>query len=78
MKKRADKGIIPWKELAELFVLLLKLILGEGIRNHLARAVIVVLAGAVGGYTGSEPILEAIPELFRMIDEDEDEGKDDK
>lgn len=70
MKKRADKGIIPWKELAELFVLLLKMVLGEGIRNHVARAVIVVIAGAIGGYTGSEPLLEAIPELFRMIEDD--------
>lgn len=76
MKKRSDKEIIPWKELAELFVLLLKMVLGEGIKNHLARAIIVVLAGAIGGYTGSEPLLEAIPELFRMIEEDDPEEGD--
>lgn len=77
MKKRADKGIVPWKELAELFLLILKAVLGEGIRNHIARAVIVVMVGVVGGCTGSEPILEALPELFRMIEETPGRTEDD-
>lgn len=70
MKKRKDKGVIPWKELVELLFLLLKMFLGDGIKNKIARAVLVGVVSAIGGYTGSKPIIDSIPELVLMLEEE--------